>query len=679
MDSYLKGLNNEQLEAVRHEAGPCMVLAGPGTGKTTVITSRIINLIRKKIVSPENILVATFSKAAANEMKERFFRLFPSQSAREVSFGTFHSVFFKLLRQYRGYKLEDLLDENQKFNMIRNIAKRLGVDFSEDEEQIKSIISDMEYIVSTMSDISDYIPDFCDIRQLKGIMDEYSQFKQQSGKFDYNDILFDCLCLLRDNPGILREVRNRFRYILVDEFQDINILQYETIRLISKPYDNIFVVGDDDQSVYGFRGAAPDILLSFEKLYPECIKIYLKSNYRTTSNILNSAMTVINNNKKRYPKELKSVNEQGSLPITYEAEDFEEESRAIAKRIEQMTRGGRDYSDFAVIYRTNLQSRAVIDAFMDMGIPFMTLDGTASIYNHWVFRDIISYLKLGTGLGSSRDIMRIINRPKRYISKDTMAKAEKAGGDFLQSIMNQSNLNRMQINSLMELRTDLKRLGVMDPHNAVKYIRNVIGYDEYIKEYAAAKGISVKGLMETVAEIESSTATCSSILLYMQHVEEVVEKLAEKQFTGLRGNNVKLLTMHKAKGLEFDTVFICGSVEGLAPYMRDGSNNEDFEEERRLFYVAMTRAKSELYISIPKRRYGKAVKASRFVEELRRGIDYGSQVHEGRRVYHKIYYNGIIKGVIDSKEGTRIRVDFDGCIKELNLKTCFDNDIIRLL
>jgi DNA helicase-2/ATP-dependent DNA helicase PcrA len=282
-------------------------------------------------------------------------------------------------------------------------------------------------------------------------------------------------------------------------------------------------------------------------------------------------------------------------------------------------------------------------------------------------------------LGNNRDIMRIINKPKRYISKDTVEEAEKHGGDLLKEIMNQSNLNRLQLNRVFELKNDLKRLEVMKPQNAVKYIRNVIGYDEYLKEYAASKGISIKGLIETLEEIESSASSFRSIVLFMQHVEEVDEKLKEKEHVSFGRNNVKLLTMHKAKGLEFDTVFVCGSIEGLTPYIRDDTREEDFEEERRLFYVAMTRAKRELYITIPKHRYGKIVKPSRFVEEFRRNIDYCSQVRAGQRVYHKIYYTGVIQEVIGNMEGARIKVDFGGSVKELNLATCLKNEIIRLM
>jgi len=680
MESYLQGLNREQLTAAKHGEGPCMVLAGPGTGKTTVITSRVINLIKCKLVPPENILVVTFSRAAANEMKERYGRLSGNRADEKVSFGTFHSIFYKLLRQYKGYKLEDLIDENHKFNIIRNFVRRMESGFTEDEEQVRDIIGDMEYIISTMSEAEDFKPGSCSSSQLKGIMKEYSEYKQKSGKYDYDDILFDCFHMLRKNSGILKEVRERFKYILVDEFQDINALQFEAIKLIAEPLNNIFIVGDDDQSIYGFRGAAPDILLNFERLYSGCSKIYLKTNYRSTSNILASALSVINTNNNRYSKDLEAVNGQGSLPVVFEAEDFEQEARIIASRIGQMIKNGREYSDFAVIYRTNLQSRSVIDAFLDCRIPFITFDGMISIYNHWIYKDIISYLKLGTGLGDTRDFIRIMNKPKRYISRDMMEKAENCGGDFIQGIIGQGSLNRLQINGVFGLKNDLKRLGGMNPLNAVRYIRNVMGYDEYLKEYAASKGISTKGLSEIIEEIESSAGGFKSILNYMQHTEDVVEKLGQKEYTNSGHNNVKLLTMHKAKGLEFETIFICGSVEGLTPYIKDDSAlRTDPEEERRLFYVAMTRAKRELYIAVPKRRYGKAVRPSRFIEEFQKSIDYSSQVHAGQKVYHKIYYEGVVKEVIGKKGGTRIRVDFGGSIKELNLETCLNNEIIRLM
>lgn len=663
-----------------HEKGPCMVLAGPGTGKTTIITSRICNLIKRKIAAPENILVVTFSRAAANEMKERFEKLAEGAKARDVCFGTFHSIFYKLLRQYRGYKLENLMDESQKFSLIRTILRKLDADFAEDEEKLKDIIREIDYITNTMTDVNDYKPSSCDSKLLKRIAREYGEAKQRSGKYDYDDILNDSYYLLKNNPGILKEVRDRYKFILVDEFQDINILQYEAIRLIAEPENNIFVVGDDDQSIYGFRGAAPDILINFEQVYKNCRRIFLRTNYRTTKNILLSALSVINCNTKRYKKNLETVKSTGTFPAVLETEDFDDEARIIASRIEKMHGGGSPYSGIAVIYRTNLQSRAVIDAFMDSNIPFITLDGIASIYNHWIFKDVLAYLKLAQGIDTERELMRIMNKPKRYISRDSLETANRIEGSFLDNLTTYCGLNSLQINAVNELKSDIARLSGMNPNNAVKYIRNVIGYDEYLREYAAIKRINAKGLFETIEEIQSSAKNIDNIARYLMHIDEINEKVEEKNFNNFNGDHVKLLTMHRAKGLEFDTVFICGGVEGLTPYIKnDTPEDTDFEEERRLFYVAMTRAKRELYIISPKKRYGKQTKPSRFISEIFRNTDYNNQIAVGQEIFHKIYLKGVVREISGTGEATRIKVDFGGNIKELKLKTCLQNEIIRLI
>lgn len=663
-----------------HEKGPCMVLAGPGTGKTTIITSRICNLIKRKIAAPENILVVTFSRAAANEMKERFEKLAGEAKARDVCFGTFHSIFYKLLRQYRGYKLENLMDESQKFSLIRTILRKLDADFAEDEEKLKDIIREIDYITNTMTDVNDYKPSSCDSKLLKRIAREYGEAKQRSGKYDYDDILNDSYYLLKNNPGILKEVRDRYKFILVDEFQDINILQYEAIRLIAEPENNIFVVGDDDQSIYGFRGAAPDILINFEQVYKNCRRIFLRTNYRTTKNILLSALSVINCNTKRYKKNLETVKSTGTFPAVLETEDFDDEARIIASRIEKMHGGGSPYSGIAVIYRTNLQSRAVIDAFMDSNIPFITLDGIASIYNHWIFKDVLAYLKLAQGIDTERELMRIMNKPKRYISRDSLETANRIEGSFLDNLTAYCGLNNLQINAVNELKSDIARLSGMNPNNAVKYIRNVIGYDEYLREYAAIKRINAKGLFETIEEIQSSAKNIDNIARYLMHIDEINEKVEEKNFNNFNGDHVKLLTMHRAKGLEFDTVFICGGVEGLTPYIKnDTPEDTDFEEERRLFYVAMTRAKRELYIISPKKRYGKQTKPSRFISEIFRNTDYNNQIAVGQEIFHKIYLKGVVREISGTGEATRIKVDFGGSIKELKLKTCLQNEIIRLI
>lgn len=682
MKSNMDGLNREQREAAGHLNGACMVLAGPGTGKTTVITARIQNMIKKGI-EPQSILVVTFSRAAANEMKERFQKLWTGQkqAVESVSFGTFHSIFFKILRQYRNYKMEDLIDEEKKFSLIRTIIRKNKLDFGNEEDEISDIINDMGYVVNSMLPIDEYEPKSCRQKDLKCIMQAYEDLKESSGWYDYDDLLYDCYNLLCSNTRIIKEVRDRFRYILIDEFQDINKLQFETIRLIAEPVNNIFVVGDDDQSIYGFRGATPEILLNFGRLYPNSQRIVLKNNYRTTQSILRCAEALINHNKARYAKGLEATRAAGSLPQVFEVEDFEDEARNIAFRIKARYKEGISYSKMSVIYRTNLQSRALVDALMDVNIPFIAVDGAASVYHHWVSKDILGYLRLALYPWTNKEIIRIMNKPKRFISRDSIERADSMQGSFYDNLVTYGGLNRLQANAVIELRENIFRMTDMKPAQAVKFIRSVIGYDDYLREYAYYKGITVKGLIEAADEIESSTASYQNIEAYLKHVEEVMESIQEyRRKSSIKEDRVQLLTMHRAKGLEFDIVFIAGSVDGLTPYFKaDDSESMDLEEERRLFYVAMTRAKNELYISTPKLRYKKAAMPSRFIPELNKGMNLKAQVQVGQGVFHKIFYDGVIRKVDETADGIRISVDFKGTIKEMDLQICLKNELLRLL
>ncbi|MFZ5352444.1 MAG: ATP-dependent helicase [Bacillota bacterium] len=682
MKKYLKNLNEEQLKAVKHTEGPCLVLAGPGTGKTTVITSRICELIQSSTAMPENILVVTFSKSAAEEMKHRFRRLSEDcrmKNCEKVTFGTFHAVFFKLLVQYEGYKLENLIDEAERFSIIKMLIRKLELDYFEDEEQISDLINDIGYFMNTMSMIDKYSPSSCKKDVFSAILEAYIGYKNRYKKFDYDDMLVDCYFLLTNNKNALSETQNKFRYILIDEFQDINKVQYNTIELIAKAHDNIFVVGDDDQSIYGFRGADPAMLQAFENSFVGCKRILLINNYRSTEHILSRAQSVIANNGSRYSKDLKATAGSGDAPVVIQPEDFEAEAKAAAKLIRKKTSEEYKYSDIAVIYRTNIQARALIDALWDENIPFEALDGAASIYSHWVFKDIASYLRLALGVGSNNDIMRIINKPKRYISRAAVERASTCKGDLRNSLIVYGSLNPIQVRALDELRVSINRLKNMDTLKAVKYIRAVIGYDEYIYEYAGNKGINAAGLMEILDEAEGSSNNFLSIHLFLAHMEEMISKLNEKPKSVEKSDRIQLLTMHKSKGLEFPVVIICGAVDGLSPYLRD-KENEALEEERRLFYVSMTRAKKELYIMCPKNRYKKKAEKSRFINEMYMNIASSVQnIKAGQKVYHKIFQDGIINKINIVNGSKRAAIDFGGVVKELDIITCIKNDIIRLI
>jgi DNA helicase-2/ATP-dependent DNA helicase PcrA len=554
------------------------------------------------------------------------------------------------------------------------------LDFSEDDDRIGDVINDIGYFMNTMADSVDFMPQSCTIDEFRAIFESYCTMKQKQNKFDYDDMLTECYYLLRNNKNVLDAVRAKFKYVLIDEFQDISPVQFEAIKLIAQPLNNIFVVGDDDQSIYGFRGAAPGILVEFEMLYPKCSKVILKNNYRSSKHILNCALALIANNKNRYEKKLQPTKDQGTMPVIVSMKDFEDEARFIACKIKELNAAGKNLSDMAVIYRTNLQSRALVDALMDHNISFIAADGSASIYKHWIFRDIIAYLLLAVGKGGEKELTRILNKPKRYISRDSIATALKYKGDFITNLITYCSLHTRQVNVLMDLQHSIKRMGSMKLKEAFKHIRGYLGYEEYLRDYASSKGIHVRGLIEALEEAENAVKNFSEINDFLLHIEEVETKTKPSKGKANQQDSVRLLTMHKAKGLEFDAVFIGGAVEGLSPYEgSEGLSQESLEEERRLFYVAATRAKDLLHICVPKERYSKQVKASRFVDEiLNIDLQENLNLQIGQKVFHKIFMDGTITDVIKVKDTTKVIIDFYGASKQLDLKLCIQNNLLVL-
>lgn len=682
MKADMKKLNKEQLEAVRHYKGPCLVIAGPGTGKTTVITYRVMHLIKEYNVKPDEILVITFTKAAAKEMEERFCQLpYYQKEYKRVTFGTFHSVFFRILRAYKNYRLENLLDEKEKSYVIKSIIKAIGYDFYEDEQIIESIISEMSYVYNTLTDIDNYKSLSIDNAIFKNVIKEYEKYKYNNGKYDYDDMLIHCYKLLISSEQILSSIRGKYKYILIDEFQDINKVQFEIMKLIAHPSNNIFVVGDDDQSIYSFRGADAGIMIDFSRIYKSVPKITLQYNYRSCRAIINSAMSLISNNQNRYEKNFVTIKEMGSSPFVVRVEDFEEEAKIVCQKIEEHVNKGGTYSEFAVIYRTNLQSRAFIDAFTIANIPYVSYDGIASVYNHWLLKDILAYLKASIDIDKNNCLLRIINKPNRYIPRYVIENAMNKDGDLLDNIAKSSSLNDLQRRSIYELKDSLSRIRNMTTSKAVKFIRGFIGYEEYIRDYAFAKSIDIKLFNERMEEINSSSEAFANISDYIEHVRIVLESVEHKYKENRNANAVSLMTMHKAKGLEFEQVFISGAVDSVIPYMKEDSISlSELEDERRLFYVAMTRAKKVLYIIVPKRRFSKKVSPSRFIGEMDSWLkDYRDSFKCGDRINHKHFGDGIIKEIDNKSDEYILTVEFKNGIKKLNLDVLLKNKIINLI
>ncbi|WP_058486430.1 ATP-dependent helicase [Defluviitalea phaphyphila] len=710
IEENYKNLNESQKKAVLTGEGPQMIIAGPGSGKTHVIMHRLhylttygpvyntkkvpliinrkdidiikenpdhpraIELLNYYRIDPRNILVITFTKAAAEEMKLRFYNM-KKGDFKGISFGTFHSVFFRILRSVYNYSLDKIINEDEKRLILKEIVEKLEIEYHDEQEFLSDLQNEIGIIKNDLIDLAYYNSMTLPSEKFRKVVSYYDNYKLNNQKIDFDDMLYNCYKLLCNNKHVLNFWRNKYKYILIDEFQDINKVQYETIKLLSFPKNNLFIVGDDDQSIYKFRGARPEFLLHFPKDFNNTRKIILDVNYRSTKKIISMSNSLISNNKNRYKKEIKTFNEEGEAPFFIESKDIEEESRNIVNWIINCNKKGISFKDIAIIFRTNIQARALVEILMDLNIPFCLRDEIPNIYDHWIAKDLIAYIKLSKNMGDNKSLERIINKPKRYISKGTIFEAKKKEGILLDNLYKIKNIKTWQVDRLEELKFHLKYISKKTIPEAIKYIRKNIGYDEYITEYAQYRNISMKGLKEILEEIEEGAKNYHSYDKWINHIEDVGRKIKEGK---IKKNNkldaVTLSTMHGAKGLEFEAVCIAGVVEGIIPHNKSNSLGE-IEEERRLFYVGITRAKRYLLISILKNRYEEKVEPSRFIEEMipKSSIEL---FKENTYIHHKIYGNGIIKNV----QGNIATIKFKKgiFIKKVDLKYCIEKNIISI-
>ena len=486
----LDSLNKNQLKAVEHIEGPCMVLAGPGSGKTRVITYRIANMVLNKNIPGARILAISFTKASSMEMKNRLMAISNDVRLAKVTCGTFHSVFFRMLRYFENLQLKSIVDDKEKRYAIKNIIKNLKIENTDDDDTITQIMTEISYIKNELMSPSDFNSDVLTKDDFTRVYSMYEAYKENVRKIDFDDMLIRTYYMLKEYPNRLEFVRNVYKYILIDEFQDINRVQFEIIRMIANPLNNIFAVGDEDQSIYGFRGARPDFLLEFEKYFEGTEKIFLDVNYRSKKEIIDISNSLIKNNLNRFEKTIKCASGEGASVRYIEPYDPEEEATFIAKEIQKKVQENDDeYSEYAVIYRTNIQSRALVDVFMNMRIPFSVKDSVVTIYSHWAICDIISYLKLALDPNRNIDWERIINRPLRYIPKVAISKA-KASKNFIGCLMSECDLKKIQIRTLEELDIDMGYIKTLQPKYAISYIRSTLDYDRYILDYCQIEKLS---------------------------------------------------------------------------------------------------------------------------------------------------------------------------------------------
>lgn len=609
-----KKLNTAQQRAVCHETGPMLVLAGPGSGKTTVLLCRISRLLERGLAKPQEILALTFSKAAAEEMKSRFENL---NGASGVSFGTFHSIFFRILRSRYGWNVEQIFQEEERRNILRNSIEAEKWDIPDLEEYISQFFSQLSLMNSELEQPNRFTPVGMPVEEFRKLYRAYEGYKERHEKLDFDDMLTQCYQLLREDAAVREYWQRKYKFILVDEFQDVNQAQFACLQILAEKHQNLFVVGDDDQSIYAFRGARPDFLLHFPTLYPAAKKVTLNTNYRSTERIVNLAERVIGNNEVRFVKNMKGIGEAGDKVTFFLAEDAAKEAAHIAEKIGRLLDEGVPLTEIAVIYRTNLQGGAFARELYKRGIPYDLRDNSGNVYEHWVAKDLLAYLLLAENEESDSALRRILNKPKRYIGKDLLAEAEMMPYTLLRSFFVCPSLKGWQEENLENLRIDLNQIRKRTPYDAVKYIRKVIGYDEYLEEFAAYRRTSAQVLQEIADEIMETAKDCADVRSFREQLERLSLQMKEQsRKKGQKRNGVALMTMHGAKGLEFRAVFLPSLVEGIVPHEK---GMDTVAEERRLFYVAMTRASEKLCLSAILQRYEKERKPSRFLAEM--GLD----------------------------------------------------------
>lgn len=609
-----KKLNTAQQKAVCHETGPMLVLAGPGSGKTTVLLCRISRLLGRGLAKPQEILALTFSKAAAEEMKSRFENL---NGASGVSFGTFHSIFFRILRSRYGWNVEQIFQEEERRNILRNSIEAEKWDIPDLEEYISQFFSQLSLMNSELEQPNRFTPVGMPVEEFRKLYRAYEGYKERHEKLDFDDMLTQCYQLLCEDAAVREYWQRKYKFILVDEFQDVNQAQFACLQILAEKHQNLFVVGDDDQSIYAFRGARPDFLLHFPTLYPAAKKVTLNTNYRSTERIVNLAERVIGNNEVRFVKNMKGIGEAGDKVTFFLAEDAAKEAAHIAEKIGRFLDEGVPLTEIAVIYRTNLQGGAFARELYKRGIPYDLRDNSGNVYEHWVAKDLLAYLLLAENEESDSALRRILNKPKRYIGKDLLAEAETMPYTLLRSFFVCPSLKGWQEENLENLRIDLNQIRKRTPYDAVKYIRKVIGYDEYLEEFAAYRRTSAQVLQEIADEIMETAKDCADVRSFREQLERLSLQMKEQsRKKGQKRNGVALMTMHGAKGLEFRAVFLPSLVEGIVPHEK---GMDTVAEERRLFYVAMTRASEKLCLSAILQRYEKERKPSRFLAEM--GLD----------------------------------------------------------
>lgn len=617
-------LNKEQQRAVLHKDGPALILAVPGAGKTTVLIHRTKNLISNHNINPYRILSITFSKQSSIDMKNRFYSTFDDVANVPIKFSTIHSFSYSILREgaYRYNQNYTFIESKQspinKNKLLRNLYWSINREYAT-EERIEGISNSIGYIKNMMMSVDEFMEISDEFPYFKDIFYQYENYKREHNLIDFDDMLTLSFDFLKRDKYLLNKYRAKYDYIQVDEGQDTSKIQIELIKLIAHPKNNLFVVADDDQSIYGFRGAYPSALIDFKKVYPDAKIFYMEENFRSSENIVSVCNSFIKQNTIRYDKDLFTKN-NSLYPITVvKLNNLIDEYNYIIEKL----KNDKDFSDTAILFRNNISSIGLIESLEKNDIPFYIRDAKVHFFNHWITHDIICFLNLAydnTDLGSFENIYY---KMKGFIMKDfiSFAKTQDYNKSVFDRILKYPGLKDYQREKIEELKFDFKKLSKLKPYDAISFIQYDLKYEKYLQENCIKFGYtidSLKTILFYLKFIASHTKTMDEFFGRLKYLDYMTKKGAKNK----NKNAITLSTIHSAKGLEFENVYMIDLIDGEFPtgrsvekYLKHKDLGE-LEEERRLFYVGMTRAKKRLELLTIKYKNDKEVEPSKFLVEL---------------------------------------------------------------
>lgn len=618
-------LDENQWEAVQTTAGPLLLLAGAGSGKTRVLTARTAYMLTEKQIPANRLLLVTFTAKAAKEMKERM-RLFPSltnQQLQQLVVGTFHSIFYKILAHHNPQKWQQdrlLKSEGKKDALLKQIGREL--EYDEKEFPYDQALAQIGWWKNNLLLPNAVAPKVPFEEKVLSLYQRYEEIKNREGLFDFDDMLIGCFQLLTEQEQLLKKYQERFAFMCIDEFQDINKAQYEIVRLLSAKYENLCVVGDDDQSIYSFRGSNPDYILHFKRNFPEAATIVLNKNYRSTHPIVETANQVISKNKNRYSKSLIAMKDSALFPLTFFPYDEEEEATMIVSDIQEQLEQGVQPKDIAVLYRTNVMARALFERLVQSNLPFtMELEGEG-FYRRKTIRKVLAYLRLSENQDDEQAMTDLIGALflKQGVLDELLSYRFLYDCTLVDALTKVKSLPSFQEEKLQKIVSNFAKLKQLSPLAAITFIEQEMGLNDYIRKNGS-EGNKMERGSDDMNDLKVIAKHFATIPAFLEHVNQMntAYKSQRKHFQSHAEPAIQLMTIHRSKGLEFNHLYLLGAVEGGLPHdyalesAREGDNGP-LEEERRLMYVAITRAKECLKISVPSMRRGKRASRSRFLD-----------------------------------------------------------------